>query len=114
MRTTDPRQAPRAGVSPGAVRIDHGRQEVAAFTIAMFWRSHVARTWAIRAHGMRIESPEETLVERIATVDDPMRLTWTPEDVLLLAVKTQDAAAAMRDIPAHVPVVCLTDGILVG
>jgi 2-dehydropantoate 2-reductase len=66
---------------------------------------------AIRAHGIRLESPTGMFVERIATVGDPMRLTWTSEDVLLLAVKTQDAAAAMRDIPAHVPVVCLTNGV---
>ena len=66
---------------------------------------------AIRARGLRVETPRDTFVAHVAVVDDSLRVSWTPDDVVLLAVKTQDAAAAMRHVPAHVPVVCLTNGI---
>jgi 2-dehydropantoate 2-reductase len=66
---------------------------------------------AIRARGLRVESPQDTFVAHVAAVDDPVRVSWAPHDVVLLAVKTQDAAAAMRNVPAHVPVVCLTNGV---
>jgi 2-dehydropantoate 2-reductase len=66
---------------------------------------------AIRARGLRVETPDETFVVRVAAVDHPTRVSWEADDVLLLAVKTQDVAAAIRDVPAELPVVCLTNGI---
>jgi 2-dehydropantoate 2-reductase len=65
---------------------------------------------AIRTRGLRVESLEGTFVARVA-VADPMQLTWAADDVLLLAVKTQDVAAAMRHIPVDVAVVCLANEI---
>ncbi len=68
---------------------------------------------AIRDHGLRVERPDETFVVHPAVADPHDRITWREDDVVLLAVKTQDAAAALRDLaaPAHVPVACLTNGV---
>jgi 2-dehydropantoate 2-reductase len=70
-----------------------------------------AQLEAIRERGLRVESPDESFVARPAVTD---RFTdWRPGDVVLLAVKTQDAAAALRELaaPPDVPVVCLTNGV---
>ncbi|NVB79244.1 MAG: NAD(P)-binding domain-containing protein [Kofleriaceae bacterium] len=66
---------------------------------------------AIRERGLRVESPDETFVVKPAVTD---RFTdWRTGDVVLLAVKTQDAAAALRELaaPPDVPIVCLTNGV---
>lgn len=63
---------------------------------------------AIREYGLRVETPDETFVAHIPVTRVP---AWREDDVVLLAVKTQDAELAIRDIPPHVPVVCLTNGI---
>jgi 2-dehydropantoate 2-reductase len=68
---------------------------------------------AIRQGGLRVERPGETFVVHppVVTTGDP--IGWRPDDVVLLAVKTQDAATALRDLgaPAAIPTVCLTNGV---
>ena len=70
---------------------------------------------AILQAGLRVESPEETFVVHPRAVDHPSRVAWTAGDVVLLAVKTQDAAGALADLaataPRDVPVLCLTNGV---
>ncbi len=72
-----------------------------------------AQLAAIRAGGLRVETPESTFTVQpsIANVHEPF--AWQEGDVLALAVKTQDAAAALRQLaaPRQVPIVCLTNGI---
>lgn len=63
---------------------------------------------AIRKHGLRLETPDETLVVHVPVTSSP---AWCEEDVVLLAVKTQDVEVAIRDIPAKVPMVCMTNGV---
>jgi 2-dehydropantoate 2-reductase len=63
---------------------------------------------AIREHGLRLETPDEALVVHAPVTLDPV---WRDDDVCLLAVKTQDAELAIRNIPPQVPIVCLTNGI---
>jgi 2-dehydropantoate 2-reductase len=65
----------------------------------------------MREHGLRVETPEDSF-----TVQPPVaeRITeWRDDDVVLLAVKTQDAASALRKLaaPRHIPIVCLTNGV---
>ena len=55
---------------------------------------------AIRGGGLRVEAPDETFAAHIAAVEHPARIAWRPDDVVLLAVKTQDVAAAVRALPA--------------
>ncbi len=70
-----------------------------------------AQLAAIREQGLRLESPDETFVVRPSVTE---RFTdWRDGDVLLVAVKTQDVAAALRELaaPPTVPIVCLTNGV---
>ena len=66
---------------------------------------------AIRGGGLRVEAPDETFAAHIAAVEHPARIAWRPDDVVLLAVKTQDVAAAVRALPAELGVACLTNGV---
>jgi 2-dehydropantoate 2-reductase len=63
---------------------------------------------AIRAHGLRVDTPDETFVVHVPVTSKP---DWRDHDVVLLAVKTQDAELAIRDVPPQVPIVCLTNGV---
>src|SRR5688572_26985149 len=67
---------------------------------------------AIRAGGLRVESPTEVFTVAVPAFEHPAQVDWRPGDVVLLAVKTQDAEAALHDLAAvapGAPVVCLTN-----
>lgn len=78
---------------------------------------------ALRDHGLRLRVPEGELALRIPVVDGPAALgALRPDDVLVLAVKTQDTEAAVRAWgPAPVagggtaaerlPLVCAQNGV---
>jgi 2-dehydropantoate 2-reductase len=63
---------------------------------------------AIEAHGLQCETPDGVFV---AAAPLAREVQWRHGDVALLAVKTQDAEGVLRNVPADVPVVCLTNGI---
>jgi 2-dehydropantoate 2-reductase len=52
---------------------------------------------AIRADGLRVRRPDGDDVVRIETASGPDDLRLTPDDVLVLATKTQDAEAALAE-----------------
>ena len=67
---------------------------------------------AIASAGLRVETPDETFVVKLPVVDHPARIAWRAGDVVLLAVKTQDVTACVRELAAvDPPTVCLTNGI---
>jgi len=70
---------------------------------------------AIRRDGLTLETPTERSVLKIPVADSPGGLEWTGEEVVLLAVKSQDTAGALlalRDIaPAQTPIVCLQNAV---
>lgn len=70
---------------------------------------------AIRDAGLRVESPAGDVTLRIPVVDHPARLSFGPDDVVLLAVKSQHTAAALDDLaaaaPPGTPVVCVQNGV---
>jgi 2-dehydropantoate 2-reductase len=69
---------------------------------------------AIRGHGLRLDSPDESVTLRIPVVDNPAQITWTAGDVLLLATKTQDTEAALDALaaaPRTLPIVCAQNGV---
>ena len=67
---------------------------------------------AIRERGLRIESPVgPTTVSATMIVDRVDAVDWRPDDVALVAVKTQDVAAALAPIGVDVTVACLTNGV---
>ncbi len=74
-----------------------------------------AHSAAIRERGLRLESPDAVATIDVSVVDHPRQIDWTTDDVVLLAVKTQDTLAALGDLaavaPAGVPVVCMQNGV---
>ncbi|MEV5569877.1 2-dehydropantoate 2-reductase N-terminal domain-containing protein [Spirillospora sp. NPDC052269] len=76
----------------------------------------------LREDGLTLITPEERLRLRVPVVSGPDELDLTPDDVLVLAVKTQDTVAALdawRDRPVpgggtageRLPVFCAQNGV---
>lgn len=65
---------------------------------------------ALQARGLRVETPAETFT---VTCEATGRVAWRVGDIAIVATKTQDVAAALREqaIPSDVPVVCMTNGL---
>lgn len=74
-----------------------------------------AHLQAIRKDGLRLETPEESRVLRLAAFEDPRATDPRPDDVVLLAVKSQDTREALaslaRCFPPSVAVVCMQNGV---
>ncbi len=70
---------------------------------------------AIRQHGLTFATPQERVTLDLPVYDDPSGLAWTPDDVVVLAVKSQDTEAAARALYAaagpDVPVVAAQNGV---
>jgi 2-dehydropantoate 2-reductase len=70
---------------------------------------------AVRDHGLRIETPVSEAVVEVPVVDTPGAIDWGDDDVVVLAMKTQDTPAALEALGgagAHgVPVVCAQNGV---
>jgi 2-dehydropantoate 2-reductase len=69
---------------------------------------------AIRDNGLHIESPDDSTTVKIAAVDDPAGISWTSDDVLLLATKTQDtqgALDALASAPDTLPIFFAQNGV---
>src|SRR4051812_1619356 len=70
---------------------------------------------AIREDGLRIESPDATATLRIPVVEHPSEIAFEDRDVVVLAVKSQDTAPALRALataaPPDVPVACAQNGV---
>ena len=69
----------------------------------------------LRSDGLRLETPDgaETLALPVAA--GPGEVDWTPEHVVLLAVKSQQTVPALATLgsaaPPDTPIVCLQNGI---
>ncbi|SEN96703.1 ketopantoate reductase family protein [Actinacidiphila rubida] len=69
---------------------------------------------ALREHGLRLELPGRDLELSIPVATGPQDLAPRADDVLVLAVKTQDTAAALdtwTDWGDGLPVVCAQNGV---
>lgn len=70
---------------------------------------------AIRDNGLRIESPDAAATLHIPVVDTPANITWSSDDVLLLATKTQDTESALDQLaqaaPRTLPILCAQNGV---
>ncbi|HYM15614.1 MAG TPA: 2-dehydropantoate 2-reductase N-terminal domain-containing protein [Dehalococcoidia bacterium] len=70
---------------------------------------------AMRDHGLRFETPAETLDLRVPVAAHPRELTFGEGDVVLLTMKSQHTQAALDDLRAaagpDVPVVCAQNGV---
>lgn len=70
---------------------------------------------AIRDGGLRLEDPDGGVTLPLPVVSSPAEFGWTGDDVVVLAVKSQDTTAALTDLaavaPPSVPVVCAQNGV---
>ena len=70
---------------------------------------------AIRDHGLTLDAGDGRHRIDAPATDSAAEVAWTDDTVVLLAVKSHQAATALADLRAHapvdVPVVCLTNGI---
>jgi 2-dehydropantoate 2-reductase len=70
---------------------------------------------AVREGGLTFATPEERVTLRIPSYSRPDELTWTADDVVVLATKSQDTEAAAVDLFAatgpDVPVVSAQNGV---
>ncbi len=73
---------------------------------------HLAR---LQAEGLRLGVGHDERLVRLRTVASPAEVDWHDDTVVLLAVKSQQTAAALADLAAHAPpgtpVVCLQNGV---
>jgi 2-dehydropantoate 2-reductase len=70
---------------------------------------------AITDRGLTLETPDDAAVLRIPAVEHPQEIDWTGDETVVLAVKTQDTAAALESLsaaaPPEVAVVCAQNGV---
>jgi 2-dehydropantoate 2-reductase len=65
-------------------------------------------------HGLRFITPIGTHKLKLAAVTAPSRITFQPEDIVFLSVKSQNTAEALRDLRTEVtdiPVFCFQNGV---
>ena len=70
---------------------------------------------AIASSGLRVDSPSGSVVVRAPVRARPEEVDWQGDEVVLLAVKSQDTAGALDALaavaPGHTPVVCVQNGV---
>jgi 2-dehydropantoate 2-reductase len=70
---------------------------------------------AMRASGLRFASPEGTATLPVEVVDGPDKIEFRADDVVVLAVKSQDTEGAVTALaataPASTPIVCMQNGV---
>jgi 2-dehydropantoate 2-reductase len=90
-----------------------GRLHQGGYDVALIARG--AHGEAMRSHGLVLATPEERVTLRIPTYARPSEVPWTPDDVVVLAAKSQDTEGAARDLAAAagpaVPVVSAQNGV---
>ena len=89
------------------------RLHQAGFAVTLIARG--AHLEAIARDGLELVTPEERVVLPIPAVGSPAEVSWTGDDVVLLATKSQDTLGALiarRDAAGPTtPVVCLQNGV---
>lgn len=90
-----------------------GRLALAGHEVTLVARgAHLA---AIRDHGLTLDAGDGRHRIDTPATDTAAEVWWTEDSVVLLAVKSHQAGAALADLRAHapadVPVVCATNGI---
>lgn len=70
---------------------------------------------ALREKGLKLETPEWTETLKIPTYASPGEITFSPEDVVFLTMKSQDTEAALDSLRAaagdDLPVICTQNGV---
>ena len=70
---------------------------------------------AIRANGLTIQSPDEVTRLTLPIFSHPSQIAWSPDDIVLLTMKSQDTHAAVDALaslaPSSTPIFCLQNGV---
>ena len=70
---------------------------------------------AIQRNGLVLETPRQTVTVRLEAVATPDQVEWADDDVVILAMKSQDTEAALRSLALvarpSVVVVCAQNGV---
>src|SRR5439155_324177 len=70
---------------------------------------------AIEQRGLRLQSAEEDVILEMAVVDHPSRIAFEADDVVILAMKSQDTQPALDALsgcaPASIAVACAQNGV---
>jgi len=70
---------------------------------------------AIRDRGLRLVSPDDEATLRLPVVEHPRELTFAGDEVVILAVKSQDTVAALAALgavaPPEITLVCAQNGV---
>src|SRR6185295_7832131 len=70
---------------------------------------------AIRARGLTLQTPDDTVTLAIKAAGHPSELSITADDVVLLTMKTQHTESALDDLRSvagpSVPVICAQNGV---
>ena len=101
-------------IGPGAVGgVVGGRMFQHGHDVVLVARG--AHRDAIAARGLTVEWPEGSVTLPVPVVGSPADLTFGPDDVVVVAVKSQDTAGVLDSLasvaPASTPIVCLQNGV---
>ncbi len=69
---------------------------------------------AIQGRGLTLRTPEQTVTLDVPAVGHPSEIAFSDDDVVILAMKSQDTEAALRDLQASVrdvPIICAQNGV---
>ena len=70
---------------------------------------------AIRDRGLRIQSPDDDVLLAVPVVDHPSKLSLTTDDVIILAMKSQDTIGACEALlecaPHDIAIACFQNGV---
>ena len=90
-----------------------GRLALAGHEVVLICRG--AHLEAIRSGGLRLRTPEFEESIRVPAVGAPAEIAWRADDVVFLAMKTQDTELALRALEqaagTKVPVFCAQNGV---
>jgi 2-dehydropantoate 2-reductase len=90
-----------------------GRLCQAGYDVTLIARG--AHLEAIKAGGLRLESPAGIDTVRLAAVGHPAEIDWGASQVVLMTMKSQQTQAALVELataaPRETPIVCLQNGI---
>lgn len=90
-----------------------GHLSLAGLTVTLVARG--GHLEAIRGGGLRLDTAAGMHRILAPATDSAAQLAWTPDTVVVLSVKSHQAATALADLRAHAPqdtpIVCATNGI---
>ncbi len=69
---------------------------------------------AMQREGLTLRTPDETVTLPVTAVAHPSEIDWKGDEVVILAMKSQDTQAALealRDAAGDVPLVCAQNGV---